>query len=506
MLRKTLILFIASMALILGFSALSLDTEELDSSLESSEDLSQDSLEDLLEETTGERERFIIEINPSLYSSQVLEDAGVNIRYEYRIIEGVAVEAPPDAVNILEQLDFVENVRPDLDTELPVLDGESSEGEAESYSGGEDRVVAVLDTGIDDSHIDLEGEVVDHRDFTGTGSEDRHGHGTHVAGISSGTGDGNSEYIGVAPDSSLMNVKVLRDDGSGSSSDAIRGIEYAVDNNADVIVMSLGVRTDCDGSDPLSQAADNAVSEGVPVIVSAGNDGPESETITSPGCARNVFTIGASGNENVASFSSRGPTSDGQVKPDIVAPGVNIMAAEAGTQDRYTSKSGTSMSAPYVGGAVTLLMGEYDGSPEDYYEALSETAYTLNEDRYTEGDGQINITAALNYWNNNENRESEDSEDFESGQDTDRPTEEDRQKAEQHENVGEVDESPRQETRDNRDYWIYRGIDNEGKHINVRVDRETGETTVERPEDYRALINLLFTLRDNLQEFLSSYL
>lgn len=411
----------------------------------------------------GEREKYILLIDRSDYSASELQDLGIEIRYQFNIIEGIAVEMPSDLADVVAQIDFIKSVEPDPVTSLPIFEGESSEKESESYSGGSGHVIAVLDTGIDDKHIDLEGEVLDHKDFTGSGVEDRHGHGTHVAGIAAGTGQANSEYIGVAPEASLMNVKVLSDDGSGHASDAIKGIEYAVDNGADVIVMSLGVITKCDGTDPLSQAADNAVEQGVPAIIAAGNEGPNSETITSPGCGHKVFTVGASGNGQVASFSSRGATSDGRIKPNVVARGVNIYAAEAGTSSDYVSKSGTSMSAPYVGGAVTLLMDEYDGEPDDFFEALSDTAYTLDAGSNSEGSGQVNISAALNYWSEQSSTIDEDS---------------NQERVEDHEEVNEVEGPPRSETRNGKEYWVYEGITEDGESSDVWVDKETGEVTL----------------------------
>jgi len=90
--------------------------------------------------------------------------------------------------------------------------------------------------------------------------------------------------------------------------------------------MSLGAEIDpCDGTDAISQAVDKAVSKGVVVVVAAGNSGPDAGTITSPGCSKKGITVGAvDDNDNVPSWSSRGPTDDGRVKPDLVAPGVGI--------------------------------------------------------------------------------------------------------------------------------------------------------------------------------------
>jgi len=245
------ILFFSTLILLLtGVQALSLN-EDIDLNSETVDDTLEETVDELDGDGSGaiDREKYILMIDRENYRPSALDQLGADIRYEYGIIDGVAVEVPEQALNGLSQLDFVESVEPDLVTSIPVIEASDSDEDTESYSGGEDIVISVLDTGIDDNHVDLQDQVLDHQDFTGTGPEDMHGHGTHVAGIASGTGEADSRHVGVAPETSLMNVKVLNDDGSGRVSDAIQGIDYSVENNADIIVMSLGVETECDGSE-----------------------------------------------------------------------------------------------------------------------------------------------------------------------------------------------------------------------------------------------------------------
>jgi len=344
-----------------------------------------------------EKNTYIVLQNDDI-SQQRLDDLGVETVFDYSIIDGKAVKASPEAADTMESFSSVDSVTPDIPVFLPVMDGDGDDTSRDNYGGS--GTVAVLDTGIDDNHVDLDETVIENTDVREGKSDpyDYHGHGTHVASILAGSGDGNSEYTGVAPEAKVRNYKVLDDTGSGEMSAVIKGVEEA-SKDSDVIVLSLGAEVDeCDGTDPLSRAVTNAAENGVSVVVAAGNEGPETGTTTSPGCAKKAFSVGASYNErSVPDYSSRGPTSDGRTKPDIVAEGSNIMAAEAQTNSDYTSKTGTSMAAPFVAGAVAVLMEEKEASNSDYYSAVEETGFTLDEPRNAEGHGNANITAAVNY-------------------------------------------------------------------------------------------------------------
>ncbi|NHN49628.1 S8 family serine peptidase [Halostella sp. JP-L12] len=277
----------------------------------------------------------------------------------------------------------------------------AAQARAEHNVSGRNVTVAVLDTGIDATHPDLNGSVVHAADFTGEGIEnDPFGHGTHVAGIVAGDGTAsNGTYVGVAPNASLINLRVLDDDGGGEKSDVIAAMEYAVnDTDADVVSMSLGWPAQRD--DPFYGAVENAVENNVTVVASAGNEGRYGRsTIGSPGVVPAAITVGASTDaDTLTDFSSRGPTADrGLVKPNLVAPGHEVTSAEAGT-DGYVSHSGTSMSAPMVSGTAALLLADNpDWSPTELRSALVATTDRLNDsyDVYETGTGRLNATAAL---------------------------------------------------------------------------------------------------------------
>lgn len=232
----------------------------------------------------------------------------------------------------------------------------------------DDIVIAVIDTGIDPNHADLDGgKIITWKDYINNQATpyDDHGHGTHCASIATGEGDGNAAYRGVAPGAALIGLKVLNSAGSGSMSTIASAVDWCITNKAtygiEVISMSLGSSGSSDGTDSLSQAVNRAVANGIVCVVAAGNSGPGQYTIGSPAAAADAITVGAMADcgekgFSLASFSSRGPTADGRIKPDIASPGVNITAAKSGSTDQYVAYSGTSMATPFTAGTVALML------------------------------------------------------------------------------------------------------------------------------------------------------
>ncbi|WP_244529845.1 S8 family serine peptidase [Streptomyces wuyuanensis] len=270
--------------------------------------------------------------------------------------------------------------------------------------------VAVLDTGADQKHPDLAGRVTEAKDFSDSGStEDRFGHGTHVAATAAGSGAAsNGLRKGVAPDADLLIGKVLGDSGYGSQSQVIAGMEWAAAQGARVVNMSLGADMETDGTDPMSLAVDELTrSSGALFVVAAGNSGSLGDmTVGSPGAADTALTVGAvDRDDSLASFSSRGPRfGDKAVKPDITAPGVGIVAARAaGTtmgapiDDYYVAANGTSMATPHVAGAAALLAGQHaDWSAEQLKDALISTSRTVSGQVPThQGGGRVDVKAAF---------------------------------------------------------------------------------------------------------------
>ncbi|WP_406380299.1 S8 family peptidase [Streptomyces sp. NBC_00197] len=275
---------------------------------------------------------------------------------------------------------------------------------------GEGVKVAVLDTGVDQTHPDLAGRIAEAQDFSGsTGTNDVFGHGTHVASIVGGTGAASGgTRKGVAPAAQLLVGKVLGDDGFGSESQVIAGMEWATEQGAKVVNMSLGSDQATDGTDPMSLAV-NELSDrtGALFVVAAGNSGEQGAgTVGSPGAADSALTVGAvDRDDSLAPFSSRGPrVGDGAVKPDVTAPGVGIVAARAaGTtmgdpvDANYVAASGTSMATPHVAGAAALLAQRHpDWTGSRLKDALTSTAHTMPGQEVSEqGGGRIDLPAAV---------------------------------------------------------------------------------------------------------------
>ncbi|WP_405958191.1 S8 family peptidase [Streptomyces phaeochromogenes] len=270
--------------------------------------------------------------------------------------------------------------------------------------------VAVLDTGVDATHDDLKNQVVAEKNFsTAADATDKYGHGTHVASIVAGTGAKSAgKYKGVAPGAKLLNGKVLGDDGSGDDSGILAGMEWAVEQGADVVNLSLG-GGDTPDIDPLEAQVNKLSKEkGVLFAIAAGNDGDLGEqTIGSPGSAEAALTVGAvDDTDKLASFSSTGPGLDGQIKPDVTAPGVDttaasapgsVIAQEVGEKPPgYVSISGTSMATPHVAGAAAILKQQHpDWTYAELKGALTGSAKGGKYTPFQQGSGRVQVDKAI---------------------------------------------------------------------------------------------------------------
>jgi serine protease len=281
--------------------------------------------------------------------------------------------------------------------------------EAWGLSRGEGVVVAVVDTGVDVAHPDLrdrilrdtEGEVVGLDLIAGDRPDDRHGHGTLVAGIIAATAGNGEGIAGVAPEARIMPIRALDDEGSGRGRDVDTAIRWAVDNGADVINLSLESVKNASGSSPGPGAPTAAVryawERGVVVVAASGNGGASMSDYPedSP-----VVLVGATDRDDRrAAFSDRGRADA------LLAPGVDIVSTWCrtpssttcdGRTHTYGVAEGTSFAAPHVSGAVALLLGAGVG-PAEAVERLRATAVDLGPAGPDEehGYGRIDVAAAM---------------------------------------------------------------------------------------------------------------
>lgn len=332
-------------------------------------------------------------------------------REYHTLFSGVAATVDSAAIAEIRQLPNVAAVYEDaqvhatLNESVPLI-GAPTVWNTYGVNGAGVKV-AVIDTGIDYTHPDLGGclgaacRVAGGYDFVNHDADPRddHGHGTHVAGIIAANGT----LKGVAPGATLLAYKALDQYGNGSESDIIAALEQAVTDGAKVANLSLGGPGDA--ADPMSQAIDNATAAGMLSVVAAGNSGPSYLSVDSPGTARTALTVGATDKSWVmASFSSRGYTADGQnlvMKPEVVAPGVNIYSTVPatgmlGNPSRYATLSGTSMATPHVAGSAALLLQwNATQSPADIKNRLAGSTRSISGDPFTRGTGGIDLVAAF---------------------------------------------------------------------------------------------------------------
>ncbi|WP_426363720.1 S8 family serine peptidase [Streptomyces sp. E-08] len=264
--------------------------------------------------------------------------------------------------------------------------------------------VAVLDTGADLGHPDLAGRISETKSFIeGQEVADRGGHGTHVTSTVGGSGaasDGKEK--GVAPGATLAVGKVLSDQGSGTESQIIAGMEWAAkDIDAKIVSMSLGSSEPSDGTDPMAQAVNTLSAEtGALFVIAAGNSGYPG-SIGSPGAADSALTVGAVDSaDRAAYFTSQGPRyGDQALKPDVSAPGVDILAARSqlvAGSGLYTTMSGTSMATPHVAGVAALLAEKHpDWTGAQLKNALMSSSKTLDATSYELGAGRVDVAAAI---------------------------------------------------------------------------------------------------------------
>jgi len=292
-----------------------------------------------------------------------------------------------------------------------------TESVQKKYSG-KNISVAILDTGIF-LHPDFSGRIIAFHDFVHQKIEpyDDCGHGTHVAGCLAGDGYlSEGRFCGVAPACHLIIGKILDKKGSGSIDTMISAIQWILDNKKKYNIKILNISIGFEDSvaeykiNKLVDLLENVWSRGIMVVVAAGNKGPASKSISPLGMSKNIVTVGChdlnyqkEGVTLCETYSGRGPSAYSLKKPDIVAPGTNIISTcyqcrRSGKNfvDIYESKSGTSFATPLVAGAAALLLEKKANlTPDEIKYRLCYTATDLKEPWNKQGWGMLNVSRAL---------------------------------------------------------------------------------------------------------------
>lgn len=229
--------------------------------------------------------------------------------------------------------------------------------------------VAVLDTGVEASHPDLRGNLVERVNikFPGWPAGDNNGHGTHVAGIIAAANN-TFGVVGVAPQAQIYAVKIFDYRGRGFISDIVSGLEWAWKNKMQIVNMSFGTKQP---STALKKAIDACLEAGMLLVAAAGNEGQKEGEILYPARYPGVIAVSATTqDDNLADFSSRGP------EVTVAAPGADVLSTYPGGQ--YRTMSGTSMAAPHTSGVLALILGaRNDLGAEEARKILRRTARKL---------------------------------------------------------------------------------------------------------------------------------
>ncbi len=384
----------------------------------------------LAELKQNERVSVIVTASPSLEDMLPMLDA--KVRYRYDAIGALSIDIPrrnmkylSASQDVIRISDANIEVQATLDSGLPIVQVPEA---YQSYDyRGEGMVIAVLDTGIDNTHVDLDDDdpyntykvvafkdVVNGQDDLSTPvvAYDDNGHGTHCSSIAAGTGEGDSRYRGVAYAAQLVGVKVLDSGGGGTLEGVLAGMQWIIDYrttyNINIASMSLSTNpsSSSDGTGEICLMADSIMENDIALFVAAGNHGhPERlygyNTIGCPSASRYAITVGSVNDDGThSSFSNEGPTGDGRIKPEICAAGSSITAAEANSGSGYVTYSGTSMATPMAAGIGALLRQADSGLTSfNVKEVLKTTAMDMGEEGEdnTYGWGIAQAKDALDY-------------------------------------------------------------------------------------------------------------
>ena len=324
--------------------------------------------------------------------------------HTYHLIDSIAGSVAVEDIVKLSKLPGVVMIELDGILEIVNSDAKEVHGVGAIYEetgyNGSGSVVAIIDTGIDGEHVGLDDldddnstddpKIIAFFDAVNNASAtdgtvvpyDDHGHGSHCAGTTAGTGAPTYDNPGMAPQAQLVGVKVLDGGGSGSFAGVMLGMEWTVEKRHDFNIraasMSLGgfglIEWTSSEEESVNRMANEMVRNGIALFIAAGNSAVSAQ-IGTPGSAEDVITVGALDKDTkIAVYSSQGPTEEGRVKPNIAFVGSSVMSVEANTGTGYRSMSGTSMATPGAAGVAALMyQANPDLSPFDIRNIMQET-------------------------------------------------------------------------------------------------------------------------------------
>ncbi|MFA5772658.1 MAG: PKD domain-containing protein [Thermoplasmata archaeon] len=349
--------------------------------LENKNDLNDNKIQDDLEEdirtmNTTDKVNVLVTLAPRDENFiKFAETYGAKIEQFYTIIDAAYIAVPVENITKMASYPAVEMIykdrkmQPGLDTSVSALFGDKTTLQNSGFDvDGSGTTIAIIDSGTNITPAlttlpdGKTSKVIGWKDFIDGKSSpfDPEGHGTGMASIAAGVGRP-PYFAGVAPGAQLVIVRGLGEAADTGLTPVFNSFQWILDNKNNfggIDVLSLSIRqfydqaSRLDGNDPIDLAVDKLVSAGIVVVVLAGNEGPNSKTIGVPGTAKTVITVGAVDDSyNICTFSSRGPTADGRIKPDLCAIGAGVR-----TLDTSRWVSGTSEATPHVAGTVALLL------------------------------------------------------------------------------------------------------------------------------------------------------
>lgn len=346
----------------------------------------------------------LVEVKNLAQARQYLQKNGLKIKKEYNFLNIFAILAKKQQILEFEKLPFVKFVSSTCKVTALTNVARKILGADDIVYNGKNICVAVIDTGIS-SHFDFvlgRNRIKVFIDFVNgkTKNYDDNGHGTFVSGVLAGSGVmSHKKYRGFAPCVDIVSLKALNSDGEANAITILDAMEWVFLNykkyNIRVVCMSFGSEP-IGYNDPIMRGAEKLWNSGIVVVAAGGNSGPKYETIKSPGISPQIITVGGF-NDNrigdtyisnffeIADFSSRGPAFN-RVKPDIVAPSVDIVSCSK--DNGYTTLSGTSVATPMIAGICADILQKYPNlSPNDVKKILLGCSKGISHNQNEEGKG-----------------------------------------------------------------------------------------------------------------------